>query len=307
VLAGAVFDPVLLKSFVAVAKSRSFTRASVQLGLGQPTVSQHVQRLEAVAGRRLMIRDTHSVVLTPDGEAMLGFAYAILDANERARRYLSGSKLSGKLRFGASEDFVATRLPDVLRDFATSHPAVELELTVAMSGVLYELLDAGELDLVLAKRRVGLQQMGGARSGIVVWSERLVWAARDASIVEDGRPVPLVVFPRPSVSRAAALETLDRVGIPWRISCTSGSLSALRAAALAGLGVIVQPRSMVSPTLTVLSTDKLLPELDMVEFVLTGIDNDRNSAAAQLATEILNRKVTLEPTTLDDAWHSGTP
>jgi hypothetical protein len=64
---------------------------------------------------------------------------------------------------------------------------------------------------------------------------------------------------------------------------------------------------MVSPTLTVLSTDKLLPELDMVEFVLTGIDNDRNSAAAQLATEILNRKVTLEPTTLDDAWHSGTP
>jgi DNA-binding transcriptional LysR family regulator len=301
-LADAVFDPILLKSFVAVAKSRSFTRASVQLGLGQPTVSQHIQRLETIAGRRLMIRDTHSVTLTPDGEAMLGFAYAILDANERARRYLNGSTLSGKLRFGASEDFVATRLPDVLQDFAMRHPAVELEVTVAMSGVLYELLDAGELDLVLAKRRVGLQQHREARSGIVVSSERLVWAARDASIVEDGRPVPLVVFPRPSVSRAAALEALDRVGVAWRISCTSGSLSALRAAALAGLGVIVQPRSMVSSGLTILSTDKLLPELDMVEFILTGIGNELDSAAAQLVTEILNKKVTL-----DDAWRSATP
>jgi DNA-binding transcriptional LysR family regulator len=293
-----MFDPILLKTFVAVAKSRSFTRAGVQLGLGQPTVSQHIQRLEVVAGRRLMIRDTHSVTLTPDGEAMLGFAYAILDANERARRYLTGSKLSGKLRFGASEDFVATRLPDVLREFATRHPAVELELTVALSGVLYELLDAGELDLVLAKRRVGLEQQREARSGIVVWSERLVWAARDAGIVEDGRPVPLVVFPRPSVTRAAALEALDRVGVAWRISCTSGSLSGLRAAALAGLGVIVQPRSMVPAGLTILPVGKHLPELDAVEFILTGVGNERDSIAAQLVTEILDNNVRLDLTPL---------
>jgi DNA-binding transcriptional LysR family regulator len=296
-----MFDPVLLKTFVAVAKSRSFTRAGIQLGLGQPTVSQHIQRLEAVAGRRLMIRDTHSVTLTPDGEAMLGFAYAILDANERARRYLHGSKLRGKLRFGASEDFVATRLPDVLREFATRHPAVELELTVALSGVLYELLDAGELDLVLAKRRVGLEQQREARSGIVVWSERLVWAARDSSIVDAGRPVPLVVFPRPSVTRAAALEALDRVGVAWRISCTSGSLSGLRAAALAGLGVIVQPRSMVPAGLIILPTGKHLPELDAVEFILTGIGSELDSIAAQLVTEILDNNVRLELTPLSES------
>jgi hypothetical protein len=76
----------------------------------------------------------------------------------------------------------------------------------------------------------------------------------------------------------------------------------LRAAALAGLGVIVQPRSMVSSGLTILSTDKLLPELDMVEFILTGIGNELDSTAAQLVTEILNKKVTL-----DDAWRSATP
>lgn len=281
-----MFDPVLLKTFVAVAQSRSFTRAGVHLGLGQSTVSQHVRRLETVAGRRLMIRDTHSVVLTPDGEAMLGFAYSILDANDRARRYLSGSLLSGKLRFGVSEDFVATRLPEVLREFATRHRGIEVELTVALSGVLHESLDAGELDLVLAKRRIGLRQDQKARSGIPLWSEQLVWVARDDSVRDLARPVPLVVFPRPSITRAAAIEALDREGISWRISCTSGSLSGLRAATLAGLGIMIQPRSMVPTGLHILSSAAQLPVLETVEFILTGAGNDLDRVTAELVAEL---------------------
>jgi DNA-binding transcriptional LysR family regulator len=113
--------------------------------------------------------------------------------------------------------------------------------------------------------------------------------------------VPLVVFTRPSVTRAAALEALDRVGVAWRISCTSGSLSGLRAAALAGLGVIVQPRSMVPAGLTILPTGKHLPELDAVEFILTGIGNERDSIAAQLVTEILDNNVRLELTPLGES------
>ena len=70
----AVFDPNLLATFVTVAKARSFTEAGRRLGLQQSTVSQHVRRLEEAASRRLFVRDTHSVALTADGEAMLGLA-----------------------------------------------------------------------------------------------------------------------------------------------------------------------------------------------------------------------------------------
>ena len=55
---------------------------------------------------RLFVRDTHSVTPTADGEAMIEFARGILAANERAERYFAGSQLRGRLRFGASEDFV---------------------------------------------------------------------------------------------------------------------------------------------------------------------------------------------------------
>ena len=130
-----VFDPALLTTFVTVAKAASFSEAGRRLGLRQSTVSQHIRRLEARASRRLFVRDTHSVTLTADGQAMLGLAQGILEANERARQYFAVSELRGRVRFGASEDFVQSHLPEVLRDFMRVHRAVDLELTVGLSGV----------------------------------------------------------------------------------------------------------------------------------------------------------------------------
>ncbi len=140
-----MLDPVLLQTFLAIAQTRNFTQAAARLGLRQSTVSQHVRKLEEEAGRRLFVRDTHSVTPTPDGEAMIEFARGILAANERAERYFAGSQLRGRLRFGASEDFVTSLLPELLREFVRTHPLVEFELTVGMSGELNEKLDAASL------------------------------------------------------------------------------------------------------------------------------------------------------------------
>ena len=101
-----MFDPVLLRTFLVVAETRSFTQAARRLGLRQSTVSQHVRKLEQSTGRPLFLRDTHSVELTGDGEAMTGFARNILEAGERASAYFAGPELRGRVRFGASEDFV---------------------------------------------------------------------------------------------------------------------------------------------------------------------------------------------------------
>jgi DNA-binding transcriptional LysR family regulator len=96
-----MFDPALLTTFVTVAKAASFSEAGRRLGLRQSTVSQHI--------RRLFVRDTHSVTLTADGEAMLALAHGILEANERARQYFAVSELRGRVRFGAAEDFVQSK------------------------------------------------------------------------------------------------------------------------------------------------------------------------------------------------------
>src|SRR6201988_2673096 len=234
-----MLDPVLLQTFLAVAQTRSFTQAAERLGLRQSTVSQHIRKLEEEAGGRLLPRDTHSGAATGAGEAMIEFARGILAANERAERYFAGSELRGRLRFGASEDFVTSLLPEVLREFVRTHPLVEFELTVGLSGELNEKLERGELDLVCGKRRPGEDR------GRVVGRERLAWVSGEQPRLDPSTPLPLILYSPPSITSEIVLAALEQCGRPWRIVCTSGSLSGLRAAALAGLGVTIFPADLI--------------------------------------------------------------
>ncbi|QKC98475.1 LysR substrate-binding domain-containing protein [Mesorhizobium sp. NZP2298] len=275
-----MLDLVQLRSFVTVQQMGSFTFAAERLGLGQSTVSQHISKLEAAIGRRLLARDTHKVVLTPDGEALLGHARTLLSIEGQVQALFTAQRLRGTLRLGVSEDLVASRLPLVLEDFVRSHPSVDLELTVALSGVLYEMQDNGELDLVLAKRRLGDSR------GRLVYREPLVWLARDPEHVLSLAALPLIAFPPPSVTRSIALEALERHRMPWRIVCTCGSLSGLTAAARAGMGVLVQPQSMSPSGLKEIGR---LPQLEDVEFVLIPSKGADRALVSALSDDILNK------------------
>ena len=259
-----MLHPDLLRSFLAVADTQSFTQAARRLGLRQSTVSQHIRRLEEQIQRSLFARDTHSVALTPDGDALAGFARGILAAQERLERHLAGSPLRGRIRFGASEDFAYSRLPEVLAEFGRAHASVDLELTVGLSGVLYERFDGGELDVILVKRRAGDPR------GTLAWQEPLAWVGRAGLRPDPAVPLPLVLFPPPSITRMMCLEALERAGRSWRVACTSGSLSGLRAAAMAGLGVMAHSGSLLPPGLAPLPPSRHLPELGPVEFVAIG-------------------------------------
>jgi DNA-binding transcriptional LysR family regulator len=276
-----MYEPTWLATFLAVTQTRGFTEAGRRLGLGQSTVSQHIRKLEAQVGRRLFVRDTHSVALTPDGEALKQFAQDIVDLNERASRYFAGRELRGRLRFGTSEDFALSQLPEVLREFRQRHPAVDVELTVSLSGDLHRKLESGKLDLFLAKRQRGVP------GGKVVWRDKLVWVGREGWLPDPDRPLPLVTFPPPSISHTAAMEALDRERRAWRIVCMSGSLSGLRAAAMAGLGVAIQARTLIAEGLTEIPRNASLPELGSTEFVILTADKNPRSPAAALSAALI--------------------
>jgi DNA-binding transcriptional LysR family regulator len=209
---------------------------------------------------------------------MVGFARSILEANERARRYFSGAQLRGRLRFGTSEDFVASRLPEILRDFTRHHPRIDLELMVALSATLNAQLDRGELDLVLTKRRPGEAR------GALVWRDRLAWLCSPGFGVDLQGPLPLI----PSVTRDVALEALERHARTWRIVCTSSSLSGLRAAGLAGLGVTLQARSLVPDGLVEAPSALRLPDAGEVEFVVAARRGARGPERALAETILAN-------------------
>ncbi|WP_020660752.1 LysR substrate-binding domain-containing protein [Amycolatopsis benzoatilytica] len=283
-----MLDPRLCRSFLAVAETRSFTAAAKRLGVGQPTVSQHIRRLETEAGGLLFARDTHAVDLTARGQAMLGFAQTIVDTEERASRHFRGAQVRGRVRFGVSEDFALGELPGVLRRLRESHPLVDVELHVELSDVLARRIAEGRLDLVLGKRRPE-----AAGPGRLLRREPLVWIGSAATELLPGHPVPLVQYPMPSVTRQLAVEALERAGLEWRAACLTSSLTGLRAAAAAGLGITVHARNLVPADLLELPAELGLPDPGEVDFVLLSRDGGEGPVAA--LAEFVVAQVGAEP------------
>jgi DNA-binding transcriptional LysR family regulator len=275
-----MYDPEQLRTFLAVASTLSFTQAATQLGVRQPTVSQHVRKLEEAVGRQLFIRDTRMVRLTADGEAMTGFARSILAANEEAVGYFTGSGLAGRLRFGVTDDLALTPLPKILRDFRHLYPRVALELTVDQTTTLERRIESGHLDLAY------LKQSRGERRGQVVRTDRFVWTGADGTRIDPDRPVPLVVYRGGALSRSIAMESLDAVGRSYRIACTVQGVNGVVAAVRAGLGIAIIARSLVPPDLVELPPSAGLPDPGEVDFVL--LTNPRSVApAAEALTQAI--------------------
>lgn len=278
-----MYDPVLLKSFVAVAEATSFTQAGANLGIRQSTVSQHVRRLEEAVGRQLLVRDTRSVTLTDAGEALLGFARTILAAHDAAEGYFSGVAMAGRLRFGAADDLALTHLPGILWDFRQVYPRISLELTIGQSGMLLRRLEQGHLDLGFVKQDPG--EGGGER----VRRDRMVWVAHRGFELSEGDVVPLVVYPSPSLSRERAIAALDAAGRGWRITCTVREVNGALAAMRAGLGIGVFPSSLIPDDLGEVLAGFALPELGEVDFTLVKGVRAPQDLVAALSRTILQR------------------
>ena len=282
-----MLDPVLLRTFLTVAQGNSFSETARKLDMRQSTVSDHVRRLEQELGRRLFLRDTHSVALTPEGDALIGYARLILDTSERARQFFAGTRLRGRLRFGASEDLVVSFLPTVLKSFTRDHPEIDLELTVALSTVLISGFDAGEYDLVFCKRWPGEDR------GELVCRDNLVWVGQQEML--ETKPswadaaLPLILYRPPSITRSLATATLARAEIGWRLACTSDSLSGLIAAVQAGLGVTVLAQGLIPSGLADIEAAVNLPRLGALEFILLRNTRLLRAPAEELATAIMTR------------------
>lgn len=279
-------DTSVLRTFLALAETGSFSRTGVLVGRSQSAVSEQIRKLEDMFGRVLLERTTRHVRLTAEGEKFLQHARAMVAQADAMLARFRAPDIEGEVRFGSPEDFASAYLPDILGVFAAAHPAVELHVTCQLTLPLVEDFEAGEQDLIIVKQDPERRYT----SSRPLWRERLVWVAA-ASLTTSfpdatrGRPLPLVLSPSPCVYRNRATRTLERAGVTWSGVFTSPSFAGQAAAVRAGLGYAVMPRAMVPPELSVLRD---WPELAEVEIALLG-QARLSPAAAALAGFIEER------------------
>jgi DNA-binding transcriptional LysR family regulator len=273
-------DTLLLRAFVAVAETGSFTRAAERIGRTQPAVTLQIKRLEELLGRALVARTSRHAALTAAGEILLPAARAALAALDQAAGRLAGGEIGGEVRFGSPEDFATAFLPDILARFVAAHPGVVLRTNCELTRPLIEGIGRGAYDLVAIKQAPG-QAVAGARE---IRRESLVWAGAEGSPRRHAAPLDLVLSPEPCVYRERATAALDAAGIPWRVVFTSPSLAGAAAAVRAGLGITVLPRRIL-PAGLVPAAGTALPTLAETTICLL-LRPGAPAAAEELAAQI---------------------
>ena len=170
-----------------------------------------MRRLEEITGAVLFTRVGRKLVLTDDGEIILGYARTIMGLQNELRARLAAPKLNGQFVLGTPDLYAAYLLPAILSDFRRAYPNVNVELRCALSSKLMGAVERAEIDLAL------VTGMPAFKGGELVAQEPLVWVTAENSSVHGENPVP----PRD----AAAWQYLPRL---W--ACSAGEYRPLLAA-----------------------------------------------------------------------------
>lgn len=272
-------ETTLLRSFVSVAETGSFTAAAATVGRSQSAVSLQIQRLEEMLGCRLLERTKRSVTLTRSGKDFLAYAHRILRLHEEAVAAVNPALGEIVIRVGMPNDYAEMLLPSVLSRFDAQYPEVRCTIECDMTWELLNRLEQGELDLV-----VGIRHAAHS-TGRTLCLEDIVWVAGpdfDPAAWRD-RAVPLVLYPETCPYRARGIEALAGSGGAWQIVYTSQSPTGIRIAVEQRGAVTITSRRTVPDHWRILTPEDGFPTLPPAELQLYMAPGSGTHAVARLA------------------------
>ena len=148
-----------LEQFVALARTKNFTRAAEELHLSQPALSRAIQKLEDQLGQPLFERKPREVLLTDLGELLHERAREILQLVEDTFSELAEAGRRGRIRLGAIPTIAPYFLPAVLSRFAELHPEVAVSVLEDTTEVLVKRCSMGEIDLAIVALPILARQL----------------------------------------------------------------------------------------------------------------------------------------------------
>lgn len=228
-------DVVLFRN---IASAGSLSAAARQIGTTPMLVSRRLAALEAELGARLFHRTTRSLSLTPEGEAFLPHAVALIEARDSAFESVSfcGSGLSGVLKVTAPNVIGHAVIVPVAAELIADNPALRVDLILS-DGVI-DIASAG-LDIAIRVAPMRPSDMIATKLS----DNPYILCASPAYIARFGEPATTGDLVGHPCIKLHAMDTwpfrrggeLDRVRIDGPLSASS--VDAVRAACIAGVGI----------------------------------------------------------------------
>jgi hypothetical protein len=279
-------DPELLRAFLLIAEGASFTQAAERTGRTQSAVSMQIKRLEEVLGHPVLTRGKGGAVdLTAHGRYLVSRAREILALNDEVIATFRAPSISGTVRLGTPDDYALSHIPGVLRRFAETHPAVQVDVLCSSSGDLVERLQAGELDLTLVSE--GNEPRNWPF--VPLWRGPLTWITSTRYAPHRQSPLPLALPNESGGWRASAEDALHRAGIRYRIAYLSGTQVGTHAPVVAGLAVTVSARTVLPEGARAMRPEEGLPPLPEYAILLLKGRNPAQPVTDALAAHIEER------------------
>lgn len=268
----------LLRSFVAVAETGSFTAAAAQIGRSQSAVSLQIRRLEEMLQCALLTRSRRAVALTEQGEDFLAYTRRILRLHAEAVGAVNPHLGEAVVRLGMPNDYAELVLPEVLRRFDAHYPQIRCTIECDMTWELLRRLEHGQLDIVLGIRH------STQSSGQTLCQEEIVWVAGPDYEAGDGAEaaVPLVLYPETCPYRARGIEALAGSGRDWRIVYTSQSPTGIRIAVEQRGAVTITSRRTVPRHWQILGPEQGFPALPPADLQLYSAASDTTQSVQTL-------------------------
>ena len=256
-----------LRSFCMAAKLRSISKAADHLGIGQPTVTTHVKKLEDELGLVLFDRIKRPIQLTLAGSELVKLAAPLVEGIDSLAANTSSAEEEGPVAVASTHDVIPHALLRVVRAFLEHHPHVHLRI---QSGVRTEVLH------MVAEGEVDLGIVPGPERGVDFDFQGL-FAYERVLITPPGHPLleeplqsleqlanwPLIMMGRRTYTRGMLEEEFRRRGLSYEIVVELDSMDMIKRYVALGMGISVGPRLAIEPEdqdeIGVVSLANLLP------------------------------------------------
>lgn len=270
----------LIRYFMAVAETGSFTRGAERANVTQPTLSAGIKRLEESLGTRLFERG-RAAQLTPSGARFLPRARLLLQEWTAARRELrqDSRPVQLRLRLGYIPGLPGQRLTALLGSFTAAHPDIAMETLEAPAATLAKRLDMDRIDAAVLPL-----DDGDDDHALPLFRQRYLLAVpqnhtlahRSSARIIDLQDQPFVIRPQAEIMPAAE-KLFDALNVRPRIIGRAESDAGLLALVEAGIGIAILPHWLPGDSVATL----ILPELRDTHRIGLIWRNDENAALTQ--------------------------
>jgi DNA-binding transcriptional LysR family regulator len=274
-------NPTDLRYFFEVARSLNISRAAERLDVGQPTVSQAIQRIERLLGVALFDRFKTGVQLTQPGRRLFNDGQKALEVWENLKVVSQSSKTSveGRYTIGCHTAVATYSLPKFLRHLLAEHSNLEIELKHGLSREIVA-------DVIAFKTDFGLVMNPIRHPDLVIkhLCEDRVSFWKAANSIED-----TLIFD-PALSQSQSLFSKIGKSLDIKRHLTSGNLELIARLTSQGCGIGVIPERIAVQYSNLVPVSKSLPSaLDRLALVYRG-DRSLTQSSRVIVDSILRAK-----------------